>query len=389
MTNFRKTSAKRNLKSVKRQIRIVESRINRLKQISNNLLNLPQTAEIMGKSRDTITRWCKEEKLMCREVKFGTKVTHEIFKKAVHIYLTEELEALEAKLLFYLPTKTKGTDLSQHVEEFKDVCLNGMHPTHRRAYSQNTVDLYERVLKDFFAKHDEIDDPDVFEAYIASIPVKQNSKRRRAYEALVCYLKYLIHKGLVNEEVLTELPDKDEKKESKKDRIVYRDQVEDMLDVTDNPQHRTILIVLFGSALRASELANIKYRDINLEKGYIRVVGKGDKRRVVPIVQSVYTALYEYFQDRVFKPSDYIFEKRGGGPLDRHGVRHIVYKAADKAGIKACPHAFRHGFITERLMDGESPSLVQDISGHTDIRVTYGYKVSNQEKLIEATRNWR
>ncbi|MBQ7181739.1 MAG: site-specific tyrosine recombinase XerD [Bacteroidaceae bacterium] len=144
---------------------------------------------------------------------------------------------------------------------------------------------------------------------------------------------------------------------------------------------RAIIEMLYSCGLRVSELCQLKISELFLEEGYIRVRGKGDKDRLVPIGQKAVGRLREWFVDRLHikvKPDqeDYVFVSfTRGQHLSRISVFVKIKEYAQKAGItkNISPHTFRHSFATHLLQGGANLRAIQSMLGHEDISTTEIY----------------
>jgi integrase/recombinase XerD len=151
---------------------------------------------------------------------------------------------------------------------------------------------------------------------------------------------------------------------------------------------RAMLEVLYAGALRVSELTNAKLEDLKLEAGYMLVLGKGDKERVVPLGRSAQNALTEYLaQSRpvlaagkrggasaaLTKSLPLLFLARGGTKLTRQRVWQMVRAASATSGRHASPHMLRHSCATHMVENGADLRTVQTILGHADISTTQVY----------------
>lgn len=151
---------------------------------------------------------------------------------------------------------------------------------------------------------------------------------------------------------------------------------------------RAILELLYGSGLRISELINLRFTDVEMEAGFIRVMGKGNKERLVPLGDYSKQALETFFEQRDQmtrgSKSKFIFVSRLGEKFSRVGLWKIVKKTVLKAGItkKVTPHTFRHSFATHMLEGGADLRIVQEILGHADISTTQIYTTIDREYII-------
>ena len=138
--------------------------------------------------------------------------------------------------------------------------------------------------------------------------------------------------------------------------------------------------LLYAAGLRVSELINVKLQDINLEAGFVRVLGKGAKERVVPIGHYAKQRIVDYV--KTARPtllknviSPYLFIARAGKPMTRQGFWKLLRKYALQAGIakKITPHSLRHSFASHLLEGGADLRAVQVMLGHVDISTTQIY----------------
>ena len=148
----------------------------------------------------------------------------------------------------------------------------------------------------------------------------------------------------------------------------------------------TLLELLYGSGLRASELLNLKVTEVEFEAGFLRVIGKGNKQRLTPLGDLAASALHNYLDNQP-KPSvdsTYLFVNRLGQPFSRPGLWKIIKRAVAKAGIakQVSPHTFRHSFATHLLEGGADLRVVQEMLGHADISTTQIYTTVDREYLI-------
>lgn len=153
------------------------------------------------------------------------------------------------------------------------------------------------------------------------------------------------------------------------------------LSKPEGERNRAIIETLYGCGLRVSELTELKLSDLFFKEGFIKVTGKGDKQRFVPI--SSYTQkLINIYKDEVrrhlpiqTKASDTLFLNRRGNKLTRAMIFTIVRRLAEAAGIKKkiSPHTFRHSFATHLLENGADLRAIQQMLGHESITTTEVY----------------
>lgn len=160
------------------------------------------------------------------------------------------------------------------------------------------------------------------------------------------------------------------------------DQLEASIDHSkpEGQRNRAIIEVLFSCGLRVSELTHLRLSDLFLDEGYIRVMGKGSKERLVPISNRAVHELQLWFYDRNLMTikageEDYVFLNRRGAHLTRTMILIMVKRQAEAAGIQKTisPHTLRHSFATALLEGGADLRVIQAMLGHEDIGTTEIY----------------
>ena len=142
---------------------------------------------------------------------------------------------------------------------------------------------------------------------------------------------------------------------------------------------RALLEVLYGCGLRVSEVVGLKISNIYIEEGFVSVIGKGDKQRLVPLGEMAADAVSRYMECRgepdSQEYSDILFLNRFGRSLSRISVFNMVKRQAVAAGIRKeiSPHTFRHSFATHLIENGADLRVVQDMLGHESILTTEIY----------------
>ncbi len=142
---------------------------------------------------------------------------------------------------------------------------------------------------------------------------------------------------------------------------------------------RAMFEVLYACGLRVSELLNLRLELINLKQGYLRITGKGNKERLVPLGQFACEWVERYLQDarpQLYKSStDYLFLTQHGGIMSRQNFWYAIKRYALQANIQAelSPHTLRHAFATHLLNHGADLRVVQMLLGHSDLSTTQIY----------------
>lgn len=153
---------------------------------------------------------------------------------------------------------------------------------------------------------------------------------------------------------------------------------------------RAMLEVLYACGLRVSELVGLRVEQINLRQGVVRVIGKGNKERLVPLGEEAINWLQRYFTEARptllnGQPSDYVFPGRAGEALTRQAFWYRIKTYARKAEIRVnlSPHTLRHAFATHLVNHGADLRVVQLLLGHSDLSTTQIYTHVARERLRE------
>ena len=197
---------------------------------------------------------------------------------------------------------------------------------------------------------------------------------------------------------LLELP----KMAKKLPQVLDQKEVVAMLDSPDKSttaglRDAAILETLYATGMRVSELTTLETSRLHLEIGFISVIGKGNKERLVPVGNVATSILQDYLDNarpQLYKSNEKaknaVFLNQRGGPLSRMSIWKIVQKAAKDAGIKkkAYPHAFRHSFATHLLEGGAGLREVQEMLGHVSILTTEIYTHVDRSFLREVHKSF-
>jgi len=210
------------------------------------------------------------------------------------------------------------------------------------------------------------------------------STRARKTTSLRTFYRYLVDVGTRAEDPAVKLAVP--RGERGLPKVLSRGDVEKLLSAAPaTPLGRrdlALLEVLYGAGLRASEVLALRRQDIDMEIGFVRTIGKGNRERVVPIGAKAMGAVRAYIQlgrpqlgkTGELKPRELFLNVRGGA-LSRQGLHLIIKKAAKRTGVGRAisAHTLRHSFATHLLEGGADLRSVQEMLGHTDISTTQIY----------------
>ena len=175
-------------------------------------------------------------------------------------------------------------------------------------------------------------------------------------------------------------------------------QVDDLLAAPNdedpiNARDKAMLEVLYATGIRVSELVNLQMNEVSLLQGVIRVMGKGNKERLVPLgevaIDCLAGYLKEWRQQLLSKPSNTIFPSKRGTTMTRQTFWHRIKLHAKQAGIQVhlSPHTLRHAFATHLLNHGADLRVVQMLLGHSDLSTTQIYTHVATERLQSLVKN--
>ncbi len=272
------------------------------------------------------------------------------------------------------------------------------HLSDERNYSEHTVKAYRGDLenfRDFLLKEEKkIEDADIatINAYVSTLYGKNSpASVERKISAIRSFFSYLVRKDIVaqNPAKLVRTP----KKEKHLPVFLSVDEVFNLVDLKDPEQSplrvrdRAVLELLYSSGLRVSELAGATLADLSIGEAIIRVRGKGNKERIVPVGSKALSALGEYLDIREeLKPvSDRIFLNSRGGGITTRSLARIIKKYGLVSGISknVSPHVLRHSFATHLLAGGADLRAIQEMLGHASLSTTQRYTHLSVERIME------
>ncbi len=255
-----------------------------------------------------------------------------------------------------------------------------------KGLAQNTILAYQTDLIHFFKSHSrglEATDSEII-AFLSTLRVQgyADASICRAMITLKVFFRFLYKEGKIAENIasLLETP----KIWQLIPEVLTVQEIEQLLNMPDQNSEkgimdRAILEVLYASGLRVSELCSLKYYEVkeSIKSGYLKVLGKGSKERIVPINKQAIAAVYTYMgeEERIWDEKSPLFRRGRGIPVSRWYVYNIVKFYGQLAGItkNISPHTLRHSFATHLLDNGADLRIIQELLGHASISSTDRY----------------
>jgi integrase/recombinase XerD len=277
-----------------------------------------------------------------------------------------------------------------------------------RGLSKNTIDNYKRDLEKLilFLKHNNISstpitiDKDNIQEFLYQIAKEVNPRSQaRIISGLRSFFEYLVFEDYrnTNPTILIESPKIGRKLP---DTLSEKD-INSLISSIDlsHPQgerNRTIIETLYSCGLRVSELINLKISDLFFDEGFIKVVGKGNKERFVPIHNTAKKYITFYItklRTQVAPKKDFedtLFLNRRGNALTRQMIFTIIRQLAEKINLdkKISPHTLRHSFATHLIKNGADLRAIQQMLGHESITTTEVYVHLDNSYLKEVLETY-
>lgn len=270
-----------------------------------------------------------------------------------------------------------------------------------KSLSGNTVGAYlsdlEKLLKYLAAEGKDfrdvtLDDLEAFSADLRDLGIQPRSQAR-ILSGIRSFYHFLVMEDYITQDP-SELLESPQTGKHLPD-VMTVEEIDTLIGAIDRTsregqRNRAILETLYSCGLRVSELCALRLSDLYLDEGFIKVEGKGNKQRLVPISPKAVKELRNYFPDRnegLIKPGyeDYVFISRFGKNISRIMVFHIIKELAGMTGIKKTisPHTFRHSFATHLLEGGANLRAIQCMLGHESIGTTEIYTHIDRNRLRE------
>ena len=276
--------------------------------------------------------------------------------------------------------KYKNVILSKQIEDFVG------HLSIEKNYALNTISSYKRDLLKFtsFLIDKEVSDykmvdPDTLNIFVMELRHSNTSGKsiKRYLSSIRVFFAFLMEIGEVetNPALLIKTP----KVERELPKTIDFDDLKKMMTINSSQykELRSVLMIelLYSCALRVSELVGINLEDIDMNEGFVKVMGKGNKARFSPMGQTTIDVLKRYIGQRPTSNSDALFINQKNTRISTRTVQNVVKKRALQVGvsINVHPHMLRHAAATHFLQSSHDLRTVQEFLGHKSIKSTQVY----------------
>lgn len=293
--------------------------------------------------------------------------------------------------------------MNEIIAEFKDYLLN------TKNYSMHTVSAYESDISDFIGFYKKFTDntPQIhdiervdtlgFRSWLADRAKRELSHKStaRALSSLRTFYKYLNkYKDIHNDAIGLISSPKVPRKLSKAIETTDIADMHEAIKAIDNNEpwvmarDWALIVLIFGCGLRISEALSLKNRDIANNPESLRIIGKGNKERIVPVLPAVNVALDKYVKARPFghAPEDPVFRSVRGLPMSPRMAEKVIEHVRKYLQLPdyVTPHALRHTFATALLAGGADLRSLQELLGHASLSTTQLYTKVNIAEIMDA-----
>ncbi len=271
----------------------------------------------------------------------------------------------------------------------------------RKKYSLHTINSYAQDLTQFnnfciennqiSSKNEIVTDFKIIRRWIANLAENKIGSRsiNRKLSTLRSYYNYLIREGVIKTNPISKIVRP--KTEKKLPKFINQEKLNILLDSElfedsfDGIRNKLIIELLYGTGIRRSELIGIKLQDIDLEKKTIKVLGKGNKQRIIPFPIVIIPVINKYlnFRKEINTEVNNLLITKSGKKLYPNLVYRVVTKNVSYVSSikKKSPHTLRHSYATHLLNNGADINAVKELLGHANLSATQIYTHNTFEKL--------
>jgi integrase/recombinase XerD len=263
----------------------------------------------------------------------------------------------------------KGMDIER--KEMKAMTRQLELKNYSKSTIKNYVNSFSGFLDHFYPRECESIMKEEAENYVLGLAKEKNvseATRHTAINAIKFYYEQVLHYPKQQYEL--QRP----KKPIKTPSVFSIDEIAKIISSLSNLKHKVIVMTGYATGLRASEIINLRVKDIDSARMVINVrSGKGKKDRVVMLSRVLLEILRHYYEH--YRPKEFLFEGQEGGQYSKRSINIFLAQAKAKAGIRkqGSTHALRHSFATHLLESGTDLKVIQELLGHHDIKTTLRY----------------
>ena len=293
-------------------------------------------------------------------------------------------------------------DWNQAIEEYKSYLKieRGLSINSIASYENDVISLRDYVLKNKVKESPIECNPNTINSFIYNSS-KKNSARSQARKisGLKSFFKFLVFEGYLKTSPMSNI--ESPKLGRKLPDILNVEEISQMISSIDvnekfGQRNKTIIEILYGTGIRVSELIELKISNIFFKEDIIRVVGKGDKERFVPIGMQAKKSVNDYINNKrnhqkiEESSNDVLILSKDGKKLTRHMIFTLIKNISIKSGItkKISPHTFRHSFASHLLKNGADLRTIQLILGHENITTTEIYTHLDSKHLLNVMKKY-
>ncbi len=266
------------------------------------------------------------------------------------------------------------------------------HLRFEKGFSRHTVEGYLSDLRQFQEYLSPRDfkglDSNALRGFVSSLFGKvQPVSIARKVSSLRAFFRFLVKSGVLEKNPASDLTLP--KLPKKLPRFLIQDEAKALVESVEDKDRRcsrdrAILELLYGSGIRVGELVRLDLSHVDFDEGWVKVRGKGNKERVVPLGRKAIEALQDYLAERK-KELGPLFVNSRRGRLTQRSVQRIVKRQSLRAGImkRTTPHTLRHSFATHLLEEGADLRGIQELLGHSSLSTTQRYTQISVQHLME------
>ena len=293
-------------------------------------------------------------------------------------------------------------DWNQAIKDYKSYLKieRGLSLNSIVSYENDIISLKNYILDNKIKESPIECTPDTLNSFIYNSS-KKNSPRSQARKisGLKSFFKFLVFEGYLKSSPMSNI--ESPKLGRKLPDILNVEEISQMISSINikekfGQRNKTIIEILYGTGIRVSELIELKISNIFFKENLIRVLGKGDKERFVPIGLKAKKSIIDYINnDRKYQKieessNDILILSKYGKKITRHMIFTLIKNISKKSGItkKISPHTFRHSFASHLLKNGADLRTIQLILGHENITTTEIYTHLDSKHLLNVMKKY-